>query len=217
MLGWLIRTLHSSIGKKAIMSLTGLALIGFLIAHLAGNLTFFADSEGAAFDHYADTLGSNPLLPIAEIGLTLLFLVHIGMGLRVTLENKKARSKGYMVTKSHGARTPGSRTMVLSGVIVLLFLILHLIHFRLQKADGVSMAALVNYELARPFGASAYVVGILALGLHLSHAFKSALQTLGLNHPKYTPILERLGLALAAVLALGFLAFPLYVFFGGNS
>ncbi len=217
MLSWLTRTLHSSIGKKAIMSLSGLALIGFLIAHLAGNLTFFADADGAAFDTYADTIGNNPLLPIAEVGLTLLFLVHIGLGLRVTMENRKARSKGYMVNKAHGARTPGSRTMVLTGVLVLGFLILHLVHFRLQKGEGVSMAALVNYELSRPFGASAYVVGILALGLHLSHAFRSALQTLGLNHNKYTPIIEKAGLGLAVVLCLGFLAFPLCVFFGGQS
>lgn len=199
------------------MSLTGLALIGFLIAHLAGNLTYFADAEGAAFDAYADTLGSNPLLPIAEVGLTLLFLAHIAMGVRVTLENKKARTQGYMVNRSLGGRTPGSRTMILTGILVLAFLILHLIHFRLQKADGVSMAALVKYELSQPFGASAYLVGILALGLHLTHAFKSALQTLGLSHPKYTPFIQRVSMGLGIVLALGFLAFPIYVFFGGGS
>lgn len=199
------------------MALTGLALIGFLIAHLAGNLTYFADSDGVAFDNYADTLGSNPLLPIAEVGLAILFLAHIAMGVRVTFENKKARSTGYLVSKSHGARTPGSRTMIMTGIVVLGFLILHLIHFRLQKAEGVSMAALVKYELSRPFGASAYVVGIVALGVHLTHALKSALQTLGFNHPKYSPAIGLVSILLGVGLAIGFLAFPLYVFFGGDS
>jgi len=216
MLSWLIRIAQSSIGRKAVVALTGLALIGFLIAHLAGNLTYFADSDGAAFDAYAETLGSNPLLPIAEVGLTLLFLVHIGLALRLSMENRKARPQGYQVRGNKGARTPGSRTMVLTGILVLLFLILHIFHFRLQKADGVSMAALVEFELSKPLAATAYVVGILALGLHLSHAFQSALQTLGLNHPKYTPIVRVVGLGLAGVLCLGFLLFPLLVFFGGQ-
>jgi len=81
----------------------------------------------------------------------------------------------------------------------------------------VSMAALVKYELSRPLGMGVYVVGILALGLHLTHAFKSALQTLGLNHPKYTPLVGFFSIALGVLLALGFLAFPIYVYFGGNS
>jgi succinate dehydrogenase / fumarate reductase, cytochrome b subunit len=217
MLSWLTRTARSSIGRKAVVALTGLALIGFLVVHLAGNMTFFADSDGATFDAYADTIGNNPLLPLAEIGLVVLFLVHMGLAVRLTLENKKARSKGYMVSKAHGGRTPGSRTMIFTGVIVLLFVILHLAHFRLQKGDDVSMASLVRFELSRPLGAGAYVVGLLALGLHLSHGFQSSLQTLGLNHPKYTPLVKVLGYGLAGLLTVGFLLFPLTIFFGGNS
>ena len=217
MLSWLTRTAQSSIGKKTIMSLTGLALLGFLVAHLLGNLTFYADVDGEAFDHYAETLESNPLLPLAEIGLIVLFVVHIVMALRVTIQNKSARGQGYAVKNTHGGRTTGSRSMIFTGILVLGFLILHLIHFRLQKDDGVSMAALVKHELSQPFGAGAYVVGLLALGIHLSHGFKSALQTLGLNHPKYTPLFEKLGLALAVVITIGFLSFPLVVFFGGNN
>lgn len=217
MIGWLTRTMRSSIGRKALVALTGLALIGFLIAHLAGNLTYFADSDGTAFDNYADTIGNNPLLPIAEIGLIVLFLAHIALAVRLTLENRKARSHGYQVSKSHGARTPGSRTMIYTGILVLLFLILHLFHFRFQKAEGVSMAALVEFELSKPLAATAYVLGLIALGMHLSHGFQSALQTLGLNHPKYTPIVKVASIGLAGVLTIGFLLFPILVFFGGNS
>jgi len=218
MFSWLIRTAQSSIGKKTIMSLSGLALVGFLVAHLLGNLTFYADGSGEAFDHYAETLDSNPLLPLAEVGLLLLFAVHIAMALRVTLQNRAARGRAYAVKATHGGRTPGSRSMILTGIAVLGFLILHLLHFRFQKEDGISMAALVREELSRPLGAGVYVVGLLALGMHLSHGFKSALQTLGLQHPKYTPILEKLGLVLALVLCAGFLTFPLSIYFlGGNA
>lgn len=217
MLSWLTRTTRSSIGRKAVVALTGLALIGFLIAHLAGNLTYFADSDGTTFDNYADTIGNNPLLPIAEIGLIVLFVVHIGLAIRVTFDNKRARNHGYQVSRSHGGRTLGSRSMIVTGIVVLLFLILHLFHFRFQKADGVSMAALVEFELSKPLAATAYVLGLIALGLHLSHAFQSALQTLGLNHPKYTPIIKVTSIGLAALLSIGFMLFPILVFFGGNS
>lgn len=218
MLGWLTRTSQSSIGKKVLMALTGLALIGFLVAHLAGNLTFYADADGAAFDHYAETLDSNPLLPIAEIGLLILFVAHIALGLRVTAQNRDARKQKYAIRTSHGARTPGSSTMILTGLVVLIFLVVHLFHFRLQKEEGVSMAGLVRQELSQPLGAGVYVVGMIALAMHLSHAFKSALQTLGLNHPKYTPVIEKLSLGLGVALGLGFVSFPLYVFFlGGNA
>lgn len=218
MLGWLTRTANSSIGKKVLMALTGLALIGFLIAHLAGNLTFYADSDGAAFDHYAETLDSNPLLPLAEIGLLVLFVAHIALGLRVTAQNRDARKTRYAIRTSHGARTAGSSTMILTGLVILVFLVVHLLHFRLQKAEGVSMAELVYEELSKPLGVSVYVVSMIALTLHVGHAFKSALQSLGFNHPKYTPLLEKVSLGLGVLLGLGFVSFPLYVFFlGGNS
>jgi succinate dehydrogenase / fumarate reductase, cytochrome b subunit len=217
MLSWLTRTAQSSIGKKALMSLTGLALIGFLIVHLAGNLTYFADSSGETFDHYAETIESNPLLPLAEGGLIVLFLLHIALAFKVTLQNKAARQNRYAVKASHGGRTTGSRTMIVTGIVILGFLILHLIHFRLQKDSIDSFAAAIKMELSKPLGAGAYVVGILALGIHLSHGFKSAFQTLGLNHPKYTPLIEKLGLLIAVVLTLGFLSFPILIFLGGKA
>jgi len=200
-----------------LMALTGLALIGFLIVHLAGNLTFYADADGTAFDNYAETLGSNPLIPLAELGLIVLFVAHIVLGIRVTAQNRLARKGGYAVRKAHGGRTPGSSTMVVTGLVILLFLALHLFHFRLQKEEGISFAKLMREELSQPLGAGAYLVGMIALGLHVSHAFKSALQTLGLNHPKYTPILDKVSVALAVIVAVGFASFPIFVFFGGKA
>jgi succinate dehydrogenase / fumarate reductase cytochrome b subunit len=218
MLSWFTRTANSSIGKKALMSLTGLLLIGFLVAHLAGNLTFYADSDGTAFNDYAHLLESNPLLPVAELGLIVLFLGHIVMGIRVTAENRQAREQRYAVKAVHGGRTAGSRTMILTGITILVFLVVHLLHFRLVKTHDSNLAEMVRVELSKPLGAGVYVVGLVALGIHLSHAFKSALQTLGLHHARYTPLLEKVGVGLAALLTLGFLSFPIYVFFfGGNA
>ena len=108
--------------------------------------------------------------------------------------------------------------MMLTGLVILVFLVVHLAHFRLQKAEGVSMAGLVRHELGKPLGAGVYVVGMIALAMHVSHAFQSALQTLGINHPKYTPLARKFSLVLGVVLGLGFATFPLYVFFlGGNA
>jgi succinate dehydrogenase / fumarate reductase cytochrome b subunit len=217
MLSWLKTTAQSSIGKKALMSLTGLALIGFLLVHLAGNLTYFADSTGETFDHYAETIESNPVLPLAEGGLIVLFLMHIGLAFRVTIQNRGARKDKYAVRASHGGRTAGSRTMIVTGIIILAFLVLHLIHFRLQKDSIDSFAAAIKFELSQPLGAGAYVVGILALGLHLTHAFKSAMQTLGLSHSKYTPLFEKMSSLLALVITVGFLSFPILIFLGGKA
>jgi succinate dehydrogenase / fumarate reductase, cytochrome b subunit len=217
MLSWLIRTFRSSIGKKVLMALTGLALIGFLLVHATGNMTFYADSDGTAFDKYAETIGGNPLLPIAELALAGLFIAHIALGITVTLGNGAARTTGYARRQSHGQRTAGSATMWITGLVILAFIILHLVDFRMQKEEGVSFAAMMRVELARPIGAMLYVIGVAALGLHLTHAFKSALQTLGLNHPKYNELVSRLSLGIGVVLGLAFVSFPIILFTGGGA
>ena len=213
-MSWLDRILHSSIGRKALLASTGILLVGFLVVHLAGNLTLFADSTGEAFTSYEHALGSNPLLPVAEIGLLVLFAVHIGLAVRVTLANREARRQGYAVRASVGRKTFASGTMIVTGVLVLAFLVVHLMDFRVPKLFGsesvADMAGAVKARLATPVGGVVYLVGVGALGLHLSHGFKSAFQTLGANHPRYTPWIERLGILLAVVLFLGFALFPVY-------
>jgi len=197
------------------MALTGLMLIGFLIAHLAGNLSLFAGDEGAAFNAYAHGISSLPFLPIAEVGLALLFIGHIFLAVKTTLENRRARPTGYEVTSTHGQKTFASQTMFATGVIVLIFLIKHLWDFRLQKeAFEVNPYASVQVALTDPLTASVYILGIIALGIHLSHAFGSAFQSLGFNHPKYTPALRAFGKVLALLVALGFIALPIYFLLG---
>jgi succinate dehydrogenase / fumarate reductase cytochrome b subunit len=215
MLSWLGKTLSSSIGKKLVMALTGLGLIGFLIVHLSGNLLIYSAEQGKAFDAYEQTLSANPLLIVAEIGLLALFAVHVYFALRVSLQNREARRERYLVRASLGAKTLGSATTLLTGVVLLVFLVIHLWDFRIAKIsedEGYSMAALVRARLGQPVGAGVYLLSMIALGLHLSHGFQSALHTLGLKHPRINPVIGKVSLGLAVVLALGFASFPIYFF-----
>lgn len=203
------------------MALTGLALIGFLFVHLAGNLTLYADDTGEAFREYEHALETKgPLLLVAEVVLLALFVAHIVMGLRVTLQNRAARAEPYRIRASMGKRTAASSTMIVTGLLVGVFLVIHIIDFRMAKLMGAErvsdMARAVKERLATPLGAGIYLAGVAALGIHLSHAFKSAFQTLGLSHPRYTPLIEKLGLLVAVLLFLGFASFPVVLFLAGG-
>jgi succinate dehydrogenase / fumarate reductase cytochrome b subunit len=218
---WLRRIATSSIGKKTVMAVSGLLLIGFLIVHLSGNLLIFSGADSKAFDEYASRLDENPLLPVAEIALFLLFAVHIVMALRVTGENRQARREGYAVRSTMGERSLASASMIVTGIVVLVFLVIHIADFRIGKryadSGGGSLAALVKKRLHEPLGAAVYLIGVTALAIHLRHAFRSALQTLGVNHPRLNPLLVRLGWALAILLGLGFASFPIVFFSSGGA
>jgi succinate dehydrogenase / fumarate reductase cytochrome b subunit len=208
--------LASSLGKKAVMAATGLLLVGFLIAHLAGNLTLYADKDGQAFDAYCAKLQSfGPLLLVAEVLLALLFCAHVYLGARLTMENRDARRAGYSIRSSRGRKTLGSSSMFFTGALVLGFLIKHLIDFRLDGQFHASPAATVRESFQQPATVAIYVLGMAALGLHLSHAFQSAFQSLGIHHPRLVPLLERTGLALAIALPVGFASLPLYFCLAG--
>lgn len=208
------RLFNASIGKKVLVAVAGLLLCGFLVTHLAGNLLLFV-SEGT-FNNYAKTLESQPLLPLAEALLALIFFVHIAWSLKVRWENKKARPVGYAVERAKGGRTPGSRTMTYTAVLVLLFLIVHIKTFKFGE-DEAGLYHLIMTAFKNPLYAGFYVVAMLGLMLHLSHGFQSAFQTLGLNHPRYTPLIKKAGLLFALVIAGGFMVIPIWAFVrGGN-
>jgi succinate dehydrogenase / fumarate reductase cytochrome b subunit len=198
----------SSIGKKAFMSISGILLMGFLVGHVAGNLTLFADSDGATFDAYAHALRTNPLLLPIEIGLTALFLAHIVLGMRTALENRGARPSRYKQLESHGNRTWSSTSMIVTGLIVLVFLVIHLIDFRFKAEPEDLLAPMVVERLSHPVGALIYFVGVGALGVHLWHAFQSLFQSLGVSHPRYTPLFRTVGWGVATVFAVLFWLFP---------
>jgi succinate dehydrogenase / fumarate reductase cytochrome b subunit len=212
MLHRLAAFLRSSIGRKLVMSLTGAALIAFVLVHLLGNLTLYADTDGAAFNSYAHLLEVNPLLPLAEIGLTVLFVVHIGLGIRTALDNREARPTRYKDLAPHGNRTLASTTMIVTGLLVLVFLVVHLIDFRFAERHADGLAYMVVQRLATPLGAVVYLIGVVALGVHLWHAVQSVFQTLGLYHPRYRPMVVKAGWVLAVLVGLGFATFPLVIF-----
>lgn len=211
---WLCNFLNSSIGRKMFVALAGLLLMGFLVTHLAGNLLIYA-GEGA-FNQYAAALEANEgLLVVAEIGLVALFLGHIVLSLWSRRQSAAARPVGYEMQVSKGGRTLPSRTMLISGLLTLAFLVVHIKTFKFgAKPDG--LFRLVMDWFANPLYSGFYVVAMGALCLHLSHGFQSAFQTLGVSHPKYTPLIRKAGYGLALILAAGFASLPLYGLMAGG-
>lgn len=223
-LRWVVRLATSSIGRKFLMALSGLGLCGFLVVHLAGNL--FLYKGPGAFNKYALTLHEQEWLPLAEAGLFVMFAFHIYFAFSLTLENQLKRSVGYAKkeTKISGQimnRMFGSPSnwMFVSGLVVFGFLILHIIDMKLHVRPDVKyihehdVAPFLNTIaiLSNPFSRFVYIVGTIFLGFHLSHGFASAFQSLGLNHPKYMPLIKAFSVVFAIVIAAGFCSLPLLV------
>ncbi len=215
----LTRIVGSSIVKKQAMAITGLLLCGFLVTHLAGNFLIIYSAD--AFNQYAYALTSNPLIYVAEAGLAALFLGHIGMAIKLTLENHKARPQKYYMKKPTGrGSTFASSTMPYTGMITLIFLVIHLINFKfgplyMTTVDGVEMRDLyrtvVEY-FASPLNVLWYIIAMVALGIHLSHGVWSAFQSLGFNHPSYTPTLRMASKAFAVLIVVGYSSLPIYCY-----
>ncbi len=207
--------LLSSLGKKLIMGATGLMLVGFLIAHLLGNLSIYGDVEGgSSFIAYANKLHDlGPLLIAMEVGLVALFGIHIWMALKITAENRAARPQGYAYNNNFGKSTPASRSMPYTGIAILGLLIMHLIHFRFMKGIAAPEAAELHERvidvMKNPLWASLYVLLAVLIGVHLMHGFRSAFQSIGVNHPRLNGLFKRIGVVLAILLALGFASFPI--------
>lgn len=190
---WFVRFLVSSIGKKITMATTGLLLVLFLLTHAAGNATIFMSSE--IFQDYADELHSHPLIVLVfSLGILLIFLVHIGFGLYLFYENRAVSNDRYAVTTRVVENTLASRTMPYTGLIILLFLFVHIFGFTFSPED-VLISVTVKELLSNFFYALFYIVAFLALALHLSHGFWSMLQTFGVNHPRFNLLIGRLSLA----------------------
>ena len=205
-----IRFLSSSIGRKYVMAVTGLSLTLFLLVHMAGNLTLYAGND--AFNEYADLLESNPLLPLAEAGLLVLFVVHILFAVLLTGRNKTSRSDKYQSSLGMGAKTVASTTMWITGPVLLVFLVIHIWDFRIDEYD---LAQMVVDRLRHPVGFVIYTASIGMVGLHMWHAFQSAFQTLGVAHPRYRSLIQNTGRLITALLVAGFGGIPFYLFFTG--
>ena len=216
-MNWLCRACSSSVGKKILMAITGLLLCGFLVFHLAGNCLLYVSDD--AYNAYAHQLHSQKiLLLLAECGLATLFLAHFYLAFSTWKVNTAARKQSYNIKQTkqaHGKIFNADNWMVLSGVIVLAFLLLHLSDFAWELRPDVSYEGVEPADKARmilntPLSSIAYMVATLILGAHLSHGISSAFQTLGANHSKYNTVIRFLGVILALALGLGFFTFPLW-------
>lgn len=205
----LVNFVSTSIGRKLVMGLTGIGLSGFLIVHLSGNLLVIVGKE--QFNAYAEWLHHQPWLLPAQIGLYILFFVHIATALSLASQNKKARGSEYAFKAASDA-SMGSRSMVLTGLLVLVFLVFHLINFKFGDKSGPDgLYGLVAATLSHPFWFVFYLGAMALLGLHLSHGVRSALQSFGVNHPAHNQGLKGLCLLIAVALALGFASIPVWV------
>jgi succinate dehydrogenase / fumarate reductase cytochrome b subunit len=211
--------INSSVGKKLLMSLTGIFLSVFLIVHLAGNLLVLKSDGGEMFNAYAHFMGGNPLIRTLEIGLFLFILLHIVNGIRIWLQNRKARGKQYDVYKLEENTTLQSRMMAVSASLVLLFLVVHLRKFWVPaRFEGEqNMAGLVLTTFRDPFYVVFYVVALAILAYHLRHGFQSAFQTLGWKTKRYSGIIEFVAVLFWLVIPIGFAVIPLYIYFFGGS
>ncbi|MDD5657172.1 MAG: succinate dehydrogenase cytochrome b subunit [Elusimicrobia bacterium] len=208
---WLFDFLNSSIGKKVTVGLAGFFLCLFLVPHLLGNLIIFLGRD--AFNAYAHFLQTNPLTPLAELGLLAIFLLHIIVTLYARWQNWTARPVAYALAVSKGGRTWGSRTMTYTAFLVLAFLVVHVATFKYGWGSEYLNEELyerVAEFLSKPWMAAFYLVALAGLGLHLSHGAWSAFQTMGVDHPKYTPAIKLAGLLFAAAVAGAFAAIPIW-------
>ena len=214
---WASNFLSTSIGRKQLMALTGLMMSGFLVGHLSGNLMLFAGDGGVKFNAYAAWLGSQVWLVPAELGLVLILLVHFGLAWRLSMQNRRARGSRYRHKDASDAGL-GSRTMLLSGMLVLFFLIIHLKTFKYGDHSGPQgLYGLVVAEFRDPIYSSFYILSMIVLGFHLSHGIQSAFQTFGLHHPTHHRALKRVLVFLAIVLCIGFATMPLWFMTAGRS
>lgn len=218
-----LKALNTTTGSKFLVALTGLSLVGFLVAHLAGNLLILVGPE--TFNHYGHALISNPLVVPAELGLIALLLLHIGKALQHVMRARTARPVPY--TKQVRAGGPsrkslGSTTMVISGIVLLAFLVIHIATLKFgpfyptsdpDAENGMrDLYRLVVEVFQSPWVVIFYVVSMAVVGLHLRHGISSAFQSLGLMTPGWTPAILSIGLVLAVILAAGFALIPVWVF-----
>ena len=209
-MNWYLFILGSSVGKKMLMAVTGLGLIGFLSVHLLGNVMAFAGAE--AFNGYAAKLHSlQPYLSVFNIGLATLGLVHIVVGIILFFENLKARPTRYKVYQNPGGRTIGSNTMPYTGVLIALFVIFHLLKFTFVDKSVTPIYQQMAATFANPLWVLFYVVAMVIVAVHISHGFWSLFQTFGINNPRYMPLIMKLGLVVTFVFGIGLGSLPIYL------
>jgi succinate dehydrogenase / fumarate reductase cytochrome b subunit len=205
----------SSIGKKVVMSLTGLFLCLFLLEHLVGNLLLFANDNGHLYEQYSALLVSNPVIRAIEIVLFASLIGHALSGVVVWYGNRRARPRKYEAYRLDENTELAARITMLGGSIVFLFLVVHLWSFFFPlRITGTTLSAydLVQQKFSNPWFCLFYLIALVILAYHLKHGFQSAFQTLGLVHKRYMGLLHLIAGLFWLVIPAGFAAIPIYFY-----
>ena len=203
---------------KILIGITGLGLVLYLIIHIVGNLMVFGGPS--FFNRYAYVLESNPVTPVIEIGLLLIFLVHVYKTVTMFLSNQQARPSRYVQKKRAGytsRKSFASTTMIFTGLWLLLFIIIHVKAFRYGTEyawaeGGRDLYRLEIENFSNPLIVVFYVLSMLIVGSHLWHGASSAFQSLGLDHPRWTPRIRATGKILAVAIAGGFITIAVWAY-----
>jgi succinate dehydrogenase / fumarate reductase cytochrome b subunit len=207
---------RSYVGRKAIMAATGLVLFGYVLLHMAGNLQAFAGAE--RLDRYAEQLRAFPtLLWTVRAVLLVAVLAHVTGGADLYLLRRRARPVDYADWRPSGS-TPAARSMAVSGLLILGFVVYHLLDLTFGVANPDFRAGQVFHNVVVSFGRVAavafYLAALVGLAFHLWHGLYSASQSLGATGGNLTPVIRRIAAAIATIVAVGFAAVPLAVLFG---
>lgn len=225
----LMSALMSPVGRKVLTGVTGIGLVLFVIAHMVGNLTYLSPNPDAYNAYAYKLLSLGWLFYAIEILLALCFLLHAVVGVSIQVRRRKARPMGYKVYKSAGNPSRSgysARSMILTGLILLGFLILHLNSFKygpseaegyiatLQSGEVVrDLRRLMTEKFQEPLYAFGYPLVMILLGMHMRHGVWSALQSLGMMSRRLSPYIYSLAAVLGILVAVGFLFIPLYIYF----
>ena len=218
----IVRLLGSSIGRKIVAATTGVLLIAFLLGHMFGNMMVFQGPE--ILNAYAAWLQGHPLLWVLRAGLITLFVTHIYVTITLARDNRAARPIGYEKYQPHSASF-FSRYMVLTGLVVLAFLVYHLLHFTFGVIDAdhtrlldaqqrLDVYSSVVQTFQSPWIAGSYVVAMVLLGFHLWHGATSTFQTLGVRHENYDTLLRVIAALIVAALVIGNSSIPILIYAG---
>jgi succinate dehydrogenase / fumarate reductase cytochrome b subunit len=214
--------LASLITTKLIIGVTGVLLFLYLIVHIIGNLMIFLGRE--TYNGYAHFLTSNPLIIPIEIGLLLVFLIHLVKAIRMTFQNQQARPAKYATKAWAGGasqKSLGSTSMILTGLAILIFVPIHVWQFKLRAhydvGEGINDLYRIELEnFSSPITVALYIGMMVLVGLHLWHGVASSFQSLGLSGPRFTPLIRKVGKVSAVIIAGGFIVIALWVFFAGG-
>lgn len=211
----------SSIGKKFLMGITGLFLIVFLLVHASINSMIWFNDGGETFSHWAHFMGTNPIIRTMEIVLVVGFIAHIVDGLMLWKQNRDARPVKYVYNQPSGNSKWYSRSMGLLGTLILLFLVIHTANFwipnranQFSTGEELNLFQMMQQEFTNLPLVILYVGGCFSLFWHLLHGFKSAFQSLGLNHTKYNRTIEVVGVAFSVIVPFVFAMMPISMYLG---